>query len=146
MNQSGNQSTTATTATLRRQARELALQILFQTEFQSTVSFADLLGLFEEKFPHDVVKYTNLVVHGVNNKKEDLDKAIQSVSQHWKVSRMSLVDRNIIRLALFEMKYSTEIVPPSIVINEAIEIAKRYGSTESGAFVNGVLDQLSRGL
>lgn len=130
----------------KRQARELALQILFQTEFNSPVGLEDLLGLFEERVGGEVIQYTNLLVHGVNQQKEILDQKIQSVSQHWKVARMSIVDRNILRVALFEMKYSNEPLKPSIAINEAIEIAKRYGSTDSSAFVNGVLDQLSRGL
>lgn len=130
----------------KRQARELALQILFQTEFNSPVGLEDLLGLFEERVGGEVIQYTNLIVHGVNQNKDVLDQKIQSVSQHWKVARMSIVDRNILRVALFEMKYSSEPLKPSIAINEAVEIAKRYGSTDSSAFVNGVLDQLSRDL
>jgi N utilization substance protein B len=130
----------------KRLARELALQILFQTEFQSPVSLEDLLGLFEERVSADALQYTQMLVHGVNQHKETMDQLIQSVSQHWKVSRMSLVDRNIIRVAVFEMKYSHEPLKPQIAINEAVDIAKKYGTTDSGAFVNGVLDQISRGL
>lgn len=130
----------------KRQARELALQILFQTEFFSPVSLEDLLGLFEDRVSSEVIGYTNLLVHGVNQHKSDLDQLIQSVSQHWKVGRMSMVDRNIIRVSLFEMKFSLELLKPSISINEAVEIAKKYGSTDSAAFVNGILDQLSKGL
>ena len=92
------------------------------------------------------MKYAELLVGGIQAYKEALDKEIQNVSQHWKVSRMSLVDRNILRIAVFEMKFSSELVKPSIAINEAIDIAKKYGTTDSGAFVNGVLDQISRGL
>ena len=133
-------------ATTKRQARELALQILFQTEFHSPVSLEDLLGLFEDRVAAEVIQYTNLIVLGVNQNKDLLDQAIQAASQHWKLGRMSMVDRNIIRVALFEMKYSSEPLKPSIAINEAIEIAKKYGSTESSAFVNGILDQLSKGV
>lgn len=131
---------------IKRQARELALQILFQTEFQSPVSLEDLLGLFEDRVPAEALQYTQMLVHGVNQNKAVMDQLIQSVSQHWKVSRMSLVDRNIIRVAVFEMKYSHEPLKPGIAINEAVDIAKKYGTTDSGAFVNGVLDQISRGL
>jgi N utilization substance protein B len=104
------------------------------------------LGLFEDRVSSEVIGYTNLLVHGVNQHKSDLDQLIQSVSQHWKVGRMSMVDRNIIRVSLFEMKFSLELLKPSISINEAVEIAKKYGSTDSAAFVNGILDQLSKGL
>jgi len=131
---------------MRREARELALQILFQTEFNSPVSTTDILGLFEEHVSKDIVSYAETLINGIQKNKEKLDGIIQSVSQHWKVSRMSLVDRNILRIAVFEMKFSSDVIKPNIAINEAVDIAKKYGSTESGSFVNGVLDQVSRGL
>lgn len=130
---------------LRRQARELALQLLFPTEFDAPVSANDMLGLFEEKMPKEVTEYAQELIVGVGKHKEELDKKIQDVSQHWKVSRMSLVDRNILRMAVFEMLYAKEHLKPNIAINEAVEIAKKYGTTESGTFVNGVLDQIHRG-
>jgi N utilization substance protein B len=131
---------------MRREARELALQVLFQTEFNTPVSTTEILGLFEEHVAKEIVAYAELLVHGIEKHKTELDRQIQSVSQHWKVSRMSLVDRNILRIAVFEMKYSSDPVKPGIAINEAVAIAKKYGTTDSGAFVNGVLDQFSRGL
>ena len=130
----------------KRQSREIALQVLFQTEFQSSVSITDLLGLFEESVPQEVIRYTQKIVAGVNEHREAIDSTIQSASAHWKLGRMSLVDRNIIRIATFEMKFSTEPLKPSIAINEAVEIAKKYGTTESSSFVNGLLDQLSKGI
>jgi transcription antitermination protein NusB len=131
---------------MRREARELALQVLFQTEFNTPVSTAEILGLFEEHVAKDIVSYAEHLVLGIEKHRTELDRQIQSVSQHWKVSRMSLVDRNILRIAVFEMKYSADPVKPGIAINEAVDIAKKYGTTDSGAFVNGVLDQVSRGL
>lgn len=131
---------------MRREARELALQVLFQLEFHSPVSTQEILGLFENHLGKDVVSYAEALVEGVKTNREELDKTIQSVSQHWKVSRMSLVDRNILRIAVLEMKYLKEKIKPNIAINEAVDIAKKFGTTESGAFVNGVLDQISRGL
>ncbi len=131
---------------MRREARELALQVLFQTEFNTPVSTTEILGLFEDHVSKDIVSYAETLVNGIMKNKEKLDSIIQSVSQHWKVSRMSLVDRNILRISVFEMKFANDIVKPNIAINEAVDIAKKYGTTESGAFVNGVLDQVSRGL
>jgi N utilization substance protein B len=130
---------------MRRQARELALQLLFPTEFQTPVSASEMLELFEQKMDKQVIDYAQELIAGVTQNKDKLDQLIQSVSQHWKVSRMSLVDKNILRIAVFEMKFAPEILKPNIAINEAVEIAKKYGTTESGAFVNGVLDQISRG-
>lgn len=130
---------------MRRQARELALQLLFPSEFSTPVSANDMLELFEEKLSKDVLDYANELINGVTQNKEELDQIIQSVSQHWKVSRMSLVDRNILRIAVYEMKLSSNPLKPSIAINEAVDIAKKYGTTDSGAFVNGVLDQINRG-
>lgn len=126
---------------LKRQARELALQILFQTEFTTAVPYQDFLELFEERTSKDVVDYADELIRGVKARVKEIDAVLQSASQHWKVERMSLVDRNVLRVAVFEMKYSTDPVKPSIAINEAVDIAKRFGSTESGSFVNGLLDQ-----
>ncbi|MBX2993959.1 MAG: transcription antitermination factor NusB [Bdellovibrionaceae bacterium] len=126
---------------MKRQARELALQILFQTEFTTAVPYQDFLELFEERTSKDVVDYADELIRGVKARVKEIDAVLQSASQHWKVERMSLVDRNVLRVAVFEMKYSTDPVKPSIAINEAVDIAKRFGSTESGSFVNGLLDQ-----
>lgn len=126
---------------LKRQARELALQILFQTEFTTAVPYQDFLELFEERTSKEVVDYADELIRGVKARVKEIDAILQSASQHWKVERMSLVDRNVLRVAVFEMKYSTDPVKPSIAINEAVDIAKRFGSTESGSFVNGLLDQ-----
>ena len=130
---------------LKRQAREIALQILFQTEFTSRISSDDFLALFEETVPKEAIEYADLLVHGVKDRNVDLDALIQSASQHWSLSRMSLVDKNILRVATFEMKFAIDIIKPSIAINEAIELAKKYGSTDSSGFVNGILDSIGKG-
>lgn len=130
----------------KRLARELALQILFQAEFHSPVSTEDLISLLEEKVPPAAFQMTHDLVHGVLEHKKDIDENLQAVSAHWKISRMSFVDRNILRLGIFEMKYSSDPNKPSIVINELVEVAKKFGSTESSAFINGVLDQVAKEL
>lgn len=129
---------------MRRQSREIALQILFQIEYAPQVSFEDLIALFDQKMDHSLIKYSDELVRGVQQHKVEIDRKIQEASRHWKIERMGGVDRNILRLAVFEMFHATEMLEPKIAINEAIEIAKIFGSQESSAFVNGLLDQVVR--
>lgn len=128
----------------RRQARELALQILFQTEFAPQISYNDFLEVFETSLAPSIISYADLLIQGVQKNRPAIDGKIQSSSSHWKVDRMALVDRNILRIAVFEMKFAPEILKPNIAINEAVEIAKRFGTTESASFINGILDQVGK--
>ncbi len=129
---------------MRRQARELALQILFQIEFTPDVSVVELLDLIGASFGKETLSYSEEIVEGVRREKETLDRKIQSFSSHWKIDRMALVDRNLLRMAVFEMTLANEKLKPSIVINEAIELAKKFGSSDSSSFVNGILDQIAK--
>ena len=89
----------------------------------------------------DAKPFAEQLVHGVLDHLQELDELLQRVADHWSVERMAVVDRNVLRCALFELLYLEEI-PAKVTINEAIEIAKRFGSEESGAFINGILDRL----
>ncbi len=129
---------------MRRQSREIALQILFQTEYAPQISFDDLVSIHGAKMEASVISYADQIVRGVMANKESLDKKIQEASRHWKIDRMGGVDRNLLRLALFEIFHATEMIEPKIAINEAIEVAKIFGSQESPSFVNGILDQVVR--
>jgi transcription antitermination protein NusB len=129
---------------MRRQSREIALQILFQVEYAPQISFEQLLSLFDEKKDLSIIKYADQIVHGVQAHKLKIDQKIQEASRHWKIERMGGVDRNLLRLAVFEIFFAPELIEPKIAINEAIEIAKIYGSQESSSFVNGLLDQVVR--
>lgn len=131
----------------RRRARELALQMLFQAEFTPPSAAPEILRRFQEEFdvPRDVVEYADLLVQGIFLHRDQLDQTIQAASSHWKLPRMALVDLNVMRIALFEIKFAASPLPPKVAINEAVEIAKRYGSTDSGSFVNGILDQAAKG-
>jgi transcription antitermination protein NusB len=129
---------------MRRQSRELSLQILFQTEFAPQMNLKDLSSVFEKTFDHSVMEYTMIVVEGVKANSERIDTKISTASAHWKIDRMASVDRNILRIAVYEMIFAKETLEPKIVINEAIEIAKIFGTQESSAFVNGLLDQILR--
>lgn len=131
--------------TARRQARELALQLLFQTEFAPQISYQTLLEIFEHTVETEVSDYAHLLIQGVQANKESIDSKIQAASAHWKVERMATIDRNILRIAVFEMKFAKDPIKENIAINEAIEIAKKYGTNESAHFVNGLLDQVSKG-
>ena len=128
----------------RRQSRELALQILYQSDINqdSTGDF----GLFWESHPAaDTVRsFAELLVRGVWSRRDELDGLLQRYAEHWSVARMPAVDRNILRWALYELLHVGDI-PPKATINEAIELAKQYGSEKSGAFVNGVLDRVIHG-
>lgn len=129
---------------MRRQARETALQILFQIEYAPKITFEDLFALHEKTKDAEITNYASKLIDGVISTKEKIDQKIQEASRHWKIERMGGVDRNILRIAVYEMFFASEMLEPKIAINEAIEVAKIYGSQESSAFVNGLLDQIIR--
>ncbi|WP_413575348.1 transcription antitermination factor NusB [Bdellovibrio sp. HCB290] len=130
--------------TARRQARELALQILFQTEFTPTISVRTFMDVFEESYDSETISYADMLIKGVQENKAAVDAKIQASSAHWKVERMATIDRNILRIAVWEMKFSADPIKENIAINEAVEIAKKYGTSDSSSFVNGLLDQVSK--
>lgn len=135
---------------LRRRSRELALQLLFQTEFLPSgfdpSQARDMFRRFAADFEVDqeTSEYGGQLFMGVASRLKEIDDIIQARSAHWKTSRMGLVDLSVMRIAVFEMKFMEPPIPPSVAINEAVEIAKTYGSTESSSFVNGILDQVAR--
>lgn len=131
---------------LRRQAREITLQMLFQNEFGSKVKPREHIARFAEGFDVEdgALDYAETLLSGILDSKAEIDALISSSSSHWKTTRMALVDLNVMRIAAFEMKLLEPPVPPSAAINEAVEIAKKYGSSDSGGFVNGILDQISK--
>lgn len=127
----------------RRTSREVLLQLLFQAEVNVGKNREILLKDFLENFqmaPEVSDRVRDLFIK-ITDKQDELDCALESVSENWKVSRMSYVDRNILRLASYELFYC-EDVPAEVALDEAVEIAKRFGSEDSGAFVNGILDQV----
>jgi N utilization substance protein B len=131
----------------RRQAREQALQILYQLDVTRDPAHQEVSRVFWSVTPADadVVEFADSVVAGVCAQTERIDALITEASHNWKVARMSYVDRNILRLAVFEFLEKAD-VPPMVSINEAIELGKRFGTNESGAFINGILDRIARGL
>ena len=130
----------------RRKAREETLRILFRLEFEENLAETELDKYWEDKKASEEIKeYSNWLVNGIVSNQREIDNIIQQVSEHWRISRMALVDRNILRMAVFELLYE-ENLAPAIVINEAIEIAKKYSGDEAATFVNGVLDAIRKSL
>jgi N utilization substance protein B len=128
----------------RRKARESALQILYELEFDNFDADQTIDRFWKgKKAPPEIREYSRWLVKGIQAQLEEIDEAIQSISTHWRVSRMALIDRNILRLAAFEL-LKADSLAPAIVINEAIEIAKKYSSPEAATFVNGILDALRK--
>ncbi len=137
-----------TKVTGRRQAREWAVQFLFQTEFNPDNLDRALAEFWndEEKKPVERDrKYVDEVVRGVIEKQREIDRTISKSAQNWDVDRLGVLDRVVMRVAVYEMLFRNDI-PPIVSINEAVEIAKAYISKESGRFVNGVLDRIQKEL
>jgi len=122
----------------------VALQLLYQIEI-NPVDTRETVDLFWQSFepPEDVKGFAAQIVDGVRRYKDDIDGFIEGCSEHWKLERMTVIDRNILRVGVFELMYA-EDVPVKVAINEAIELGKKYGSEESGAFINGVLDKIHK--
>ena len=129
----------------RRHSREYALQMLYQME----LSGDPLSHVFEHYWRRqaeedaETREFAERLVQGVAGQKEEIDAFIVKYSTHWKLNRMAAVDKNILRIAVFELKNCKDI-PLKVTLNEAIEIAKKFGSEESGSFINGVLDKIAK--
>ena len=138
---------------VRRRAREQSLQFLYQIELKYD-SF-DMSNLNHElrefwfnrdkPVENNILEFSNVINVGTMENRESIDKMISKYSENWKLSRISKIDKQILRMAIFELVYLHD-VPKSVVINEAIEIAKKYGSEESSSFINGILDRIKNDL
>lgn len=130
----------------RRKAREYALQILFQFDF--TEKKLDRRGLDEfwadKNEKQEIREFAEDLARGTVEKLDEIDAAIERLAENWVLRRMAAVDRNILRFAAFEILYRKDI-PCAVTINEALEIAKKYSSSEAASFLNGVLDRLAKG-
>jgi N utilization substance protein B len=128
----------------RRRARELAVQFLYQMEVnplepqEAVESFHQ--GVSASK---QVKEFAARIVAGVQQHREDIDRLIGKYSAHWRLERIDRVDKNILRMGVFELLYCDDI-PPKVALNEAIDLGKQFGTEESGAFINGILDKISK--
>lgn len=132
---------------LRRKSRELALQFLYGHDVQEGSCNEELLLVsvneFSQCFEVDgkSIAYAEQLIAGICRHRKDIDSLLSRSSHNWRVERMAAVDRNILRIAAYEMKYG-EDVPATVAINEALEIAKRYAEPDAVGFINGILDAL----
>ncbi|HEU4382987.1 MAG TPA: transcription antitermination factor NusB [Anaeromyxobacteraceae bacterium] len=131
----------------RTKARERALQALYQIDVAAT-DLEEAMARFWRSFEpveREVRENAEALVRGVAAHRRQIDEAIEAVSVNWRLDRMAKVDRNVLRLAVHELMHRPD-VPVKVVIDEAIELGKKFGSESSGAFVNGVLDRIAAGL
>lgn len=131
----------------RRDARTIALRSLFALDFTPDSTPSETVqAMAEEEDIRDTRKkdlsYATQLVEGTREHLTDIDETLNSLAKEWTVERMAAIDRNLLRMASYEMYYQEEPVPPAVVINEAVELAKGYGSDDSPAFINGMLGAL----
>ena len=132
----------------RTRGRELALQFLFQVEFQGEVYVEELQSFLDgalgtHRGAEEAGSYARRLVEGVMRQRDDLDTRIQGAARNWQMDRMAAADRTVLRIGCYELLYETE-VPVRVALNEAIELAKQYSTEASGAFVNGILDRIRK--
>ena len=130
---------------IRRISRELVVQSLFQIDFSGCSAEEALNAAVEEQNSKNALKaqnYAQIALNGILNSLAEIDAKITEFSIDWEVSRMPAVDRNILRLAVYEIYFAEEKIPAGIAINEAVEIAKIYGSEDSPRFINGLLGKM----
>lgn len=131
----------------RRKSREIALQIVYSADFCTAVE--EQLSLYWECYPneYEIMEFANALVRGTMDNLVIIDDLITRYTKNWNLQRMASVDRNILRVAIYELIYYKQ-TPINVVINEAVELAKKFSTSESGGFVNGILDKIKevRGL
>ena len=129
----------------RTLAREHALKILYQFDItkRPMEAVVDSYWKNEETKDIEIITYANLLAQGVCGHIKDIDHKISDYATNWQIKRMAIIDRNVMRIGLYELQHTTDI-PPKVAINEAVELAKKYGDLESSKFVNGILDKIHK--
>ncbi len=129
----------------RSLSREHALKMLYQFDIvkRPLESVLESYWKSEELKDDEVITYADLLFRGIGARIKEIDDKISEYATNWQLKRMAIIDRNIMRLGLFELKYTKDI-PPKVAINEAVELAKKYGDMESSKFVNGILDKIHK--
>ena len=128
--------------TQRSRAREAALQLLFQRDHNPGIERSNIERFAQARLKHqDLVSFCLALYDGVVEHAADIDQRLTQAAENWRLPRMATVDRNVLRLGAYELLFVPD-TPASVVLDEAIQLAQRYGSADSGAFVNGILDKL----
>ena len=126
----------------RRAARELALKFLYQTEFNSNSPDSELNSFCERaNVSEEIQGFTQTLIKNIFFHKKEVDGLLKKISANWVPDRMAMIDKNILRLGICELLFDST-TPPKVVINEAVEIAKKFGTEESPDFINGILDKV----
>ncbi len=129
----------------RTLAREAALKILYQAEITRR-DIDQAVEIYWQNIDHPdatIKEFANRLSIGVGKSIESIDEKIMKYATNWQLKRMAVIDRNILRIGMFELVFATDI-PPKVSINEAVELAKKYGDTDSSKFVNGILDKIHK--
>lgn len=128
----------------RSRARAIVLQILYQDDLNPTQPLDVKIRFVNARLKNDpkLIKFADQLITGVHQHRDDLDQRLAKIADNWRLSRMAATDRNVLRLGAFELLYTD--TPTPVVINEAIDLARRYGTDQSAQFVNGVLDRLAK--
>ncbi|MFA5146342.1 MAG: transcription antitermination factor NusB [Candidatus Omnitrophota bacterium] len=129
----------------RTKARECALKVLYAIDITKDApdKCIEMFWKNNEEVEAAVREFTDALVLGVTKNRKVIDKVLSDYATNWQLERMAVIDRNILRFATYELLFSSEI-PPKVSINEAIDIAKKYGDKDSGKFVNGILDKINK--
>ena len=126
----------------RTRARELALQFLYQLDLLGEDVASSAEDFIQSEEPdRPTTEFSLELIEGTREYRDRIDQIIRDVAQNWDLERMAVIDRNVLRLATFELLWCTDI-PPKVSINEAIELGKRYSTKNSGGFINGILDKV----
>jgi len=129
----------------RTLAREHALKILYQFDItkRPIEAVIDSYWAVEETKDSEIITYASLIAKGVCEHIKKIDLKISDYATNWQIKRMAIIDRNVMRIGLYELQHTSDI-PPKVAINEAVELAKKYGDLESSKFVNGILDKIHK--
>lgn len=129
----------------RTRGRELALQLLYMVDARGDEALLGVDDFLKDEAPDEAEahEFARQLLSGTLDNQEEIDKAISGAAQNWHLRRMAIVDRNILRMAVYEMLFLKDI-PAKVSINEAIEMGKRFSTQQSGAFINGILDRIRR--
>ena len=140
-------------ASNRHLGRIVALQTLYEYEFRTqcddtSVDLAEVLQRNIDRYETAIedTKFVETLVHGVVKEQAAMDEQIQPIAPDWPIDQIARIDRNILRIGVYELLHAADVVPPKVAINEAVELAKAFGGTDGHKYVNGVLDKVAGNL
>jgi N utilization substance protein B len=130
----------------RSRAREVTLQLLFQKDQnEAKVPRSAIVQFARDRLRDpELVTFALALYDGVLSNQAEIDRALTGTAENWRLTRMMPADRNVLRLGVFELQYDAEKLPTPVILNEAIELARRFGTADSPGFVNGILDKIAR--